>query len=65
MSRPLWGRGELALINRLPPNLAIYPPTTVQLTRTNHARPYNTASELPLSGTLTGATSPQRERLIL
>ena len=110
-SRPLWGkgdrasggRGELAGYLDCPPTNAPIPTTTVQLTRTNHARPYNTVSELPLSEpsrahlspkgeaycmnhankphytrkaiqsrkralplrALTGATSPQRARLIL
>ena len=71
-SRPLWGkgdrasggRGELASnIDGLPTSPPI-PITTVQLTRTNHARLYNPASKLPLSDTLTGATSPQGARLI-
>ena len=71
MSRPPWwkgdrasgGRGELAsYLDCLPTNAPI-PPTTVQLTRTKRARPYNPASEFPLSGTLTGATPPQRARL--
>ena len=71
MSRPLWGkgdrasggRGELALNLRLPPNQRTKPNTPRKQNRTNHARPYNPASELPLSDTLTGATSPQRARL--
>ena len=33
--------------------------------RTKSEGPYNPASEFPLSDTLTGATSPQRARLIL
>ena len=73
MSRPLWGKGDRASggrgelgsnIDCLPTSPPI-PTTTVQLTRTTHARPYNSASEFPLSDTLTGATSPQRARLIL
>ncbi len=36
---------------------------TTQINHTTHARPYNPASEFPLSDTLTGATSPQRARL--
>ena len=73
MSRPLCGkgdrvsggRGELALNPRLPHNQRICPNTPRKQNRTKRARPYNTASEFPLSDTLTGATSPQRARLIL
>ena len=62
-SRPPWGKGELASYLDCLPTSPPIPTTTVQLTRTNHARPYNPASEFPLSDTLTGATSPQRARL--
>ena len=37
------------------------PTTTVQLTRTNHARPYNPASELPLSEPSRAHLSPKGE----
>ena len=55
MSRPPWGkvapigdgRGELAYKYRLPHNQRTYPNTPRKQNRTNHARPYNTASELP------------------
>ena len=73
-SRPPWGKvagvslteGGNSLANiDCPTTNAPIPTTTVQLTRTTHARPYNPASEFPLSDTLTGATSPQRARLIV
>ncbi len=66
---PPWGKvagvsltegGNSLSILDCPTTNAPIPTTTVQLTRTTHARPYNPASELPLSDTLTGATSPQR-----
>ena len=53
-SRPPWGKvagvsltegGNLLTSEDCPPTNA--PTTTVQLTRTTHARPYNSASELP------------------
>ena len=73
MSRPLWGkgnrasggRGELASYLDCFTNSPLSPTTAVQINRTKFVGPYNPASELPLSGTLTGATSPQRARLIV
>ena len=73
VSRPLWGKGDRASGGRgeLASNIdclttnAPTPTTATQINHTKHARPYNPASELPLSDTLTGATSPQRARLIL
>ena len=57
MSLPPWGKvagvslteggNSLSILDCLPTSPSI-PTTTVQLTRTNHARPYNPASELPL-----------------
>ena len=71
MSRPLWGKGDRASGGRgeLASNLDCFttnaptPTTAVQINRTKRVRPYKSASELPLSDTLTGATSPQRARL--
>ena len=69
MSRPLWGkgdrasggRGELASYLDCLPTSPPIPTTTVQLTRTNHARPYNPASELPLSEPSRAHLSPKGE----
>ena len=68
-SRPLWGkgdrasggRGELAGYLDCPPTNAPIPTTTVQLTRTNHARPYNLASKFPLSEPSRAHLSPKVE----
>ena len=57
MSRPLWGKGDRVSGGRgeLAGNIDCFttnaptPTTAVQLTRTNHARPYKSASEFPLS----------------
>ena len=43
------GRGELASYLDCPTTNAPIPTTTVQLTRTKRARPYNLASKFPLS----------------
>ena len=69
MSRPPWGkgdrvsggRGELALNPRLPPNQRTHPNTPRKKNRTTHARPYNPASELPLSGPSRAHLSPKGE----
>ena len=69
MSRPPWGkgdrvsggRGELALNPRLPPNQRTHPNTPRKKNCTTHARPYNLASELPLSGPSRAHLSPKGE----
>ena len=73
MSRPPWGKvagvslteggDSLTNLDCVPTN-APTPTTTVQLTRTIHARPYNSASELPPHRALTGPPPTQRGRLI-
>ena len=68
-SRPLWGkgdrgsggRGELGNYQDCRPTSPPIPITTVQLTRTNHARLYNPASELPLSEPSRAHLSPKGE----
>ena len=72
-SRPPWGKvagvslteggNSLTNLDCVPTN-APTPTTTVQLTRTIHARPYNSASELPPHRALTGPPPTQRGRLI-
>ena len=73
MSRPPWGKvagvslteGGNSLSNLdCPTTNAPTPTTAVQKNSVKSEGPYNPASELPLSDTLTGATSPQRARLI-
>ena len=56
------GGNSLTNIDCVPTN-APTPTTTVQLTRTIHARPYNSASELPPHRALTGPPPTQRGRL--
>ena len=55
------GRGELALNLRLPTTNAPTPTTAVQTNRITHGRPYNTASELPLSEPSRAHLSPKGE----
>ena len=64
---PFWGRGTALAVeggNSLsnqdcPPTSRPTPATAVQKNSTKSERPYNTASELPLSDTLTGAPLPK------
>ena len=70
MSRPLWGKvagvsltegGNSLSILDCPPTSPPIPITTVQLTRTKRARPYNPASEFPLSEPSRAHLSPKGE----
>ena len=73
MSRPLWGKGnrasggsgELALINRLLHKLATYPHHHRATNPHYTCKAIQHRKRVPLSDPLTGATSPQRARLIL
>ena len=73
MSRPPWGkgdrgsggRGELALDPRLPHNQRTHPNDCRSKKQRQIRRAIQSRKQVPLSDTLTGATSPQRARLIL